>query len=196
MSLPHETAHRARRQGSDARLADARSSVDAGPADQRFVGANPWDAVEEAAELLHEERFHEALLALRDVIKADPTNAYAFFFLGVALFETGELEASRDAYRAALKVAPRYLGARVSLAHGAPASSATCARRSGGTQALSQAPGDGDALYAVGMAYYARGDLSAANKYLTAFLETNPEFEVATEVRALLGQTEASDETS
>jgi tetratricopeptide (TPR) repeat protein len=157
---------------------------------------DPWDAVEEAAELLHEERFHEALLALRDVIKADPTNAYAFFFLGVALFETGELEASRDAYRAALKVAPRYLGARVSLAHVLRQLGDLREAIKEGTQALSQAPGDGDALYAVGMAYYARGDLSAANKYLTAFLETNPEFEVATEVRALLGQTEASDETS
>ena len=53
-------------------------------------------------------------------------------------------------------------------------------------QALSQAPGDPDALHAVGLAYYARGDASAAKKYLGAFLDTKPEFEVATEVKEML----------
>ena len=47
-----------------------------------------WAAVEEATELLHEERFKEALEALRDVIKADPENPYAFFFLGQGLYAT------------------------------------------------------------------------------------------------------------
>jgi cytochrome c-type biogenesis protein CcmH/NrfG len=68
-----------------------------------------WEAVEEATELLHEERFKEALEALRDVITKDPTNAYAFFFLGQGLYEVGELAPSRDAYRAALKLAPQHL---------------------------------------------------------------------------------------
>ena len=70
-----------------------------------------WEAVEEAAELMHEERFHEALARARDaVLKADPTNSYAFFFLGQALYEVGELEPARDAYRACLNAraeAPR-----------------------------------------------------------------------------------------
>jgi hypothetical protein len=38
------------------------------------------------------------------------------------------------------------------------------------------------------MAYYARGDLDAARRYLSAFLAAGAEFEVATEVRAILGQ--------
>ena len=151
-----------------------------------------WDAVEEATELLHEERFHEALVNLRDVIKADAANPYAYFFLGVALFETGELEASRDAYRAALRLAPAHLGARVSLSHVLRQLGDYREAIKEGTQALSQAPGDGDALYAVGMAYYARGDTGAARKYLAAFLETNPEFEVATEVQALLADIDAN----
>ena len=145
-----------------------------------------WDAVEEATELLREERFHEALVFLRDVIKADRTNPYAFFFLGVALFETGELEASRDAYRACLTLAPKHLGARVSLSHVLRQLGDLREAIKEAVGALAQAPGDADALYAAGMAYLARGDQSAARKYLTAFLDANPEFEIATEVRAIL----------
>ena len=54
-----------------------------------------WEAVEEAAELMHEERFHEALKVLREFVQADPTNAYAFFFTGQAMYEVGEMEALR-----------------------------------------------------------------------------------------------------
>ncbi len=146
-----------------------------------------WDAVEEATEMLHEERFHEALVFLRDVIKADAKNPYAYFFLGVALFESGELEASRDAYRAALAVAPAHLGARIALSHVLRQLGDLREAIKEGTQALSHAPGDGDALYAVGMAYFARGDNAAARKYLTAFLDARPEFEIATEVKGMLG---------
>lgn len=152
-----------------------------------------WDAVEEATEMLHEERFHEALLFLRDVIKADPQNPYAYYFLGVALFETGEIEAARDAYRACLKVAPEHLGARVSLSHVLRQLGDLREAIKEGTQALSQAPGDSDALYAVGMAYYARGDNAAARKYLHAFLEAGAEFEVATEVRGILATMDPAD---
>ncbi len=146
-----------------------------------------WDAVEEAAEMLHEERFREALMFLRDVVKADPKNAYAFFFMGIGLFETGELEASRDAYRACLVRAPEHLGARVALSHVLRQLGEHRDAIKEGTQALSQAPGDADALYAVGMAYFARGDNAAARKYFAAFLDARPEFEIATEVKAMLG---------
>ena len=151
-----------------------------------------WDAVEEAAELLHEERFREALELLRQVLQKDPTNPYAFHFTGIALYESGELEASRDAYRAALRVAPQHLGARVSLAHVLRALGDLRESIREGTEALSQAPGDADALHAVGMAYLARGDNAAAKKYLTAYLAAKPEFEAATEVRATLASLEES----
>ena len=58
--------------------------------------ATQWTAVEEAVELLHEERSREALVNLRDVLRSDPKNAYAYFFLGVAFFTTGEIAAARD----------------------------------------------------------------------------------------------------
>jgi tetratricopeptide (TPR) repeat protein len=145
-----------------------------------------WEAVEEATELLHEERYTEALLELRRVIQADPTNPYAFYFLGVGLFEVGELEASRDAYRAALRLAPEYLGSRIGLSHVLRMGGDLREAIREGLQALSQAPGDADALYAVGLAYLARGDNPAARRYFEAFLEARPEYESAEEVRGIL----------
>ncbi len=145
-----------------------------------------WSAVEEATELLHAERFHESLVELRSVIRGDPANPYAYYFLGVALFETGELEASRDAYRACLRLAPAHLGARVALVHVLRGLGNAEAAIKEGTLALTQAPGDADALHALGLAYLARGDRAAARRYLSAFLEARPEFEAQVEVKAIL----------
>lgn len=148
--------------------------------------AAQWDAVEEAAELMHEERFHEALRVLREVLKADPQNAYAFFFLGQALYEVGEIEPARDAYRAALTVAPKHLGARIALTHVERKLGRHREAIKEGMIAVEQAPQDGDALYAVGLAYAARGDNPAARRYLEAFLKSKPELETRLEVEALL----------
>ncbi len=145
-----------------------------------------WDAVEEATEMLHAERFHEALVELREVVKRDPTNPYAYHFLGVALFEAGELEAARDAYRACLRLAPDHRGARVALAHVLRGLGDTDAALKAALAALEKAPGDGDALHAVGLVHLARGDKVAARRYLTAFLAARPEFEVQVEVQAIL----------
>jgi tetratricopeptide (TPR) repeat protein len=145
-----------------------------------------WEAVEEATELLHEERFREAMVSLRNVITRDAKNSYAYYFLGIAFFEVGELEPSRDAYRACLAIAPKHLGARVALTHVLRQMGDLREALKDGLAALSQAPGDPDALHAIGLVYLARGDDAAARRYLEAFLETKPEFEVATEVRAIL----------
>lgn len=155
--------------------------------------AEHWDAVEEASELLNEERFREALEVLREVIAKDPTNPYAYFFLGQAFYEVGELEPARDAYRAALTVAPAHLGARIAITH--------VLRKLGdhreaikqGMMALEQSPQDADALYAVGMAYFARGDTTAARRYLEAFLRAKPELEAKLEVEAILAAMEPSN---
>ncbi len=150
--------------------------------------AAQWSAVEEATELLHEERYREAMVELRRVLQADPKNAYAYYYLGVAFYEVGELEPSRDAYTAALKLAPKHLGARVALSHVLRQMGDVRGALREGMAALSQAPGDGEALYALGLAHHARGDDAAARRYLEAFLETNPELEVALETRGLLAQ--------
>ncbi len=60
-----------------------------GPDDDEAKDRAHWEAVDEATELLHEERYREALVALRDVAKRDPRNPYAYYFLAVALFEMG-----------------------------------------------------------------------------------------------------------
>lgn len=145
-----------------------------------------WGAVEEAVELLHEERFHDALVELRDVIKRDATNAYAFYFLGVALFESGEIEPARDAYRACVRLAPRHLGAKVALCHVLRALGEKREAIRVGAEAYAQAPGDADVLYALGQAHWAHGDRVAARRYFEAFLTANPELEVSVEVRGIL----------
>jgi Flp pilus assembly protein TadD len=159
----------------------------ASPKDERTAQDHAhWDAVEEATEMLHAEAFHEALVELRGVIERDPTNAYAYYFLGVALFETGELEAARDAYRASLRLAPDHRGARVALAHVLRGLGDADGAVKEGMAVLAKAPGDGEALHAIGLAHLARGDRAAARRYLTAFLGSHPEFEVQVEVKAIL----------
>jgi tetratricopeptide (TPR) repeat protein len=150
-----------------------------------------WEAVEEATELLHEERYKEALYALRDVIKDDPKNPYAYHFLGIALFETSRIEAARDAYRAAVKLAPDYIGSRVSLSHVLRILGDVLGAIAEAEEALRRHPEDGDAMHAAGLAHAARGDKQAARHYLEAFLATGPELETATEVRAILADFEA-----
>jgi tetratricopeptide (TPR) repeat protein len=145
-----------------------------------------WDAVEEIAEIIHEGSYDEALVLLREVLKQDPKNPYAYHLLGIALYELGQIEAARDAYRATLAIAPDHLGARVHLSHVYRELGDTKNAITQGMEALRRFPGDSDALHAVGLAYHARGDVAAARKYLEAFLETGPELEVGTEVRALL----------
>jgi tetratricopeptide (TPR) repeat protein len=145
-----------------------------------------WDDVEEATELLHEERYQDALYLLRDVIHQNPKNAYAYHFLGVALFETGQMEPARDAYRAALKLSPGYLGARISLSHVLRMLGDVRGAIREAEEALRHHEGDSDALHAAGLAHAARGDKQAARRYLEAFLAGNPEFETATEVRSIL----------
>jgi Flp pilus assembly protein TadD len=145
-----------------------------------------WEEVEDATELLHEEQFQEALYALRDVIKANPKNPYAYYFLGIALFETAQPEAARDAYRAAVRLSPDYLGARIALSHVLRMLGDIRGSIAEAEEALRRSPEDGDALHAAGLAHAARGDNEAARRYLRAFLTKNPEFEAATEVRAIL----------
>ena len=145
-----------------------------------------WEAVEEATELLHEERYREALELLRDIAKADPENPYAFFFSGQALYEVGEMEPARDAYRAALRLAPKHLGARIALSHVLRKTGELRDAIKEGLIALEQAPADNDALYAVGLAYLAKGEKTAARRYFEAFLKSKPELETRMEVEGLI----------
>lgn len=148
--------------------------------------AERWAAVEEATELLHEERYKEALEELRGVLHRDPENHYAFFYLGQAMYEVGEMQPARDAYLAAIKLAPEHLGARVALVHVLRKLGDTKAAVQHGLVALEQSPTDGEVLYALGLAYLARGDNVSARRHLEAFLRAKPELETRIEVEGLL----------
>jgi Tfp pilus assembly protein PilF len=153
-----------------------------------------WAAVEEAVELIHEERHREALIELRGVLRADAKNPYAYFFLGVAFFTTGEIEAARDAYAACLKLAPEHLGARVAMSHVLRILGDLRGAVRQGMTALTQAPRDPDALFALGLAHHARGDDAAATNCLEVFLATKPEFDLASQARALLAKMNGVEE--
>jgi Flp pilus assembly protein TadD len=157
----------------------ARQTDDAGD-------ARAWEDVEEAIELLHEGRFIEAIVELRRVLKEDKRNAYAFRFLGTALYESGELEAARDAYKASLALAPRYLGARIDLSHTLRGLQDLRGALEQGEIARRQEPEDPDVWHALGMAHADNGDEDLARRLLEAFLRSNPELEVSLEVRAAL----------
>jgi predicted Zn-dependent protease len=150
--------------------------------------AKNWEEVEDAVEALHDEQPIEAIVALRAVIKQNPRNPYAFHYLGVSLFETAELEAARDAYRAALALAPQYLGARIHLSHVLRMLRDVRGAVEQGEIAKRQAPNDPDVWHALGMAHAQRGDKEMARQLLEAYLRSNPEFEVGMEVRAILHQ--------
>jgi len=150
--------------------------------------AERWEAVEEATELLAEERYTEALAELKKALDRDPKNAYAYYYTGMAMFEVGEMEPARDAYRAALMVSPEHLGARVALSHVLRKLGDLKGALREGVTALEQAPNDGDVLYAIGMAYYAKGDMDDAERYFLAFLGSRPEFEIKCEVEALVAR--------
>jgi predicted Zn-dependent protease len=145
-----------------------------------------WTAVEEAAELLQEHQFEEALRMLRDIIKSDPDNPYAYHFVGTALFELDRLEPARDAYRAAIRAAPEYLGSRVALSHvlrrlADPEGAAREARA-----ALDKFPRDPEAIHALALAQAALGKRPEARQNLQRYLEAGPEYEAAEEVRTIL----------
>jgi len=145
-----------------------------------------WEAVEEATELLQEARYPDAMLALRDVIKAQPNNPYAYNYLGVAFFEIKNFEAARDAYRAAVRLAPSYLGARVALSNVLRGLGDTDGALREAKEALRRFPKDPEALHAAGLANAAKGNRHEARQQLEGYLGQNPEFEAQTEVRQIL----------
>ncbi len=176
-------------------------SPKSGKSAAEIADAAHWDAVEEVVELLHEERFRDAIVELRSILRADAANPYAYYFLGIAFFEIGELEPARDAYAACLKLAPGHIGARVALSHVLRATGNVRGAIREGLDALARSPGHQDALHAAGLAYHAYGDEEAARRYLEAFLASRPEYDAAEEVKELLatlpgGSSGSEDEDS
>ena len=148
--------------------------------------AQHWEAVDEACEVLLEERYEEGLRMLRDVIKADPTNPYAYHFAGAALYELRQLQPARDAYRAALRYAPNYLASRVGLSHVLRELGDARGALTEAQEALARFPRDGDAMRAAGLAHAALGQRKAAKRQLEGYLGGSPEVEDRMEVQQIL----------
>jgi tetratricopeptide (TPR) repeat protein len=160
----------------------------------RSDDASQWEAVEEATELLLDGDPHEALYRLREVVREDPTNPYAFYYIGTAMFEVGRFDAAVDAYEAALRISPRYLAARVGLSHALRIEGEVRAALKHAKKALEHFPGDGDSLFALGLALASNHDKEGAIRALQAFLNTSPELEISLEARAMLEKLGAYDE--
>lgn len=145
-----------------------------------------WDSAEEGAELVSEGEYTAAIAALTEVVAREPDNPYALFFLGAALFETGDLQRALKAYLAALQVRPEYLGALIGAGWALHSMGRYREAVKVGRQLLLKAKDDPDGLYLLGLCHYAMGDAAAALGYLNRFLNTRPEIEVAMEVEGLV----------
>lgn len=145
-----------------------------------------WDAAQEGAELLREGEVDAAIAELERVVTEDPANEYAFFFLGSAHFEKGRFDKATKAYLEALRIAPGYTGALVSLGHALRMSNRLTEALKVGHQILGRDPGDAEGLHLMGLTHYARGEAAAAKRYLERFLDAKPEVEAAQEARGLL----------
>jgi tetratricopeptide (TPR) repeat protein len=145
-----------------------------------------WDSAEEGAELVSEGEYAEAIRVLSQVVSDEPDNPYALFFLGAALFETGDLQRALKAYVEALRVRPDYLGALIGAGWALHALGRYREALKLGRQLLLKAKEDPDGLYLLGLCHYAMGEAAAALGYLSRFLNTRPEIEVALEVEGLI----------
>jgi len=145
-----------------------------------------WEAVEEASELLVEGQFEEALRELKDILVGDPNNPYAYQLLGSTLWELRQYEPARDAYQAAILVAPDFLASRIGLSHALRKTGDLPGAEREARFALRRFPNDGEVLHALGLTQAARGDHAGARRSLEAYLTTSPELESSMEVRSVL----------
>ena len=145
-----------------------------------------WDAAQPGAELVAEGDFQAAIALLTELIESQPQNEYAYFYLGAAYYEAEDYPRALKCYVKALEIVPGYLGAMVNAGHTLRMLGRYDEAMRMGQQVLKQAPDDGDALFLIGAASFARGDYAKAKSHLERFLTTQPEIEVAVEVEGML----------
>jgi cytochrome c-type biogenesis protein CcmH/NrfG len=145
-----------------------------------------WEAAEEGIELLHAGEVSEAIDELLRVVRDDPDNEYAYYFLGHAYFEKEAYPEALKSYVEALKLAPDYVGAMVGAGQTLRMMGEYDRAIRMGKRVLERRADDPDALFVVGAAHFQKGENQAAREYLERFLETNPELEIALEVEGML----------
>lgn len=145
-----------------------------------------WSAVEDSIEMLHEEDVDGAVKALRDVLLADPGNAHAHYYLGLAFMRKEKAGAALAAFAEAIDRDPAHLGAQVYRAW--------CLYELGrfeeaidaGERALEIRADDDDALHLLGLAYAETGRKAQAMEHLERFLKGRPSAEDRMDAEALL----------
>jgi tetratricopeptide (TPR) repeat protein len=145
-----------------------------------------WAAVEEATEVVLDGRYEDGLRMLKAVLDADPSNPYAYQFLGATLFELEKFEPARDAYAAAVTISPDYLAARIGLAHAHRLCGDPMGSLQEAEETMRRFPEDGDSMYAAGLALAALGQRQRAILMLERFLATKPELEAQLEARSMV----------
>lgn len=145
-----------------------------------------WESAQEGAELIAEGNAEAAVSVLAELIQREPHNEYAYFFYAAACYELQRYEQALAAYVKALSIAPGYVGAMVGAGHSLRMLGRYDQAIRMGKEVLARDKNDGDALFLLGAIHFARDESAAAIDYLTRFLDTRPEAEVATEARGML----------
>ncbi|MBK8169768.1 MAG: tetratricopeptide repeat protein [Sandaracinaceae bacterium] len=145
-----------------------------------------WAEAENAGELLREGEPDASIAEAERVIAENPSNEYAHFFMGCALFEKGEFARAMKAFVLALEIAPTYVGAMVHLGQTLRMLGRHDEALRVAHQVLARVKDDPDALHLIGLIHFTRGDTRSAVQYLERFLLTRPEIEVAMEVEGML----------
>jgi cytochrome c-type biogenesis protein CcmH/NrfG len=145
-----------------------------------------WEAAEEGMELLHSGEVDQAIEELLRVVRDDPRNEYAFYFLGHAYFQKEAYSEALKSYVEALTRAPDYIGAMVGAGQALRMMGEYDRAIRMGQSVLQKRADDPDGLFLVGAAHFQKGENEFAKRYLERFLETSPELEVALEVEGML----------
>ncbi|MEZ4405560.1 MAG: tetratricopeptide repeat protein [Polyangiales bacterium] len=154
--------------------------------------ADRWDAVADAVELLHEDRYDDAITALREVLRADPGNDHAHFHLGVAFMRKEAAGPALAAFANAARLKPEHLGATVYQAWCLYELGRFADAIAMGQRALGLRADDGDALHVLGLASAELGHRDQAIEYLSRFVNTNPSAEDRFDAEALLAALKGS----
>jgi len=145
-----------------------------------------WEAAEEGAERIREGELEAALAGLQALIQRDPENPYGFHFLGSAFFESKDFAKALKAYLTAVELKPDYVGSLMGAGWSLHSLGRYRDALRVGRQVLLKSKDDPDALHLMGLCHYSMGEAAAALGYLTRFLASQPEVEVALEVEGLI----------
>ena len=151
-----------------------------------------WDAAQEGAELIAEGEPDRARRVLEELVRDQPVNEYAYFFLGSAHYELGNHHKALAAYVKALELAPGYVGAMINAGHTLRMLGRYDQAIRMGHAVLARDKHDPDALFLLGTSHFALGDYADAERWLNRLLETRPGPELLNEIQGMLEQLRAA----